>query len=83
LLNSDKPHRAKNYWTEAIRKLKVGGAGIIGHYRELETTTQTRKGWEDIWLKYQQIDIRPRGEDVEAIAKISKANSRLKHKFSK
>jgi hypothetical protein len=44
ILNSDKPHRAKEYWAKAIRKLKAGGAGVIGYYNELNPLPNSREG---------------------------------------
>lgn len=59
LLKNDKPHRAKEYWKEAIRKLKFEAA-IIGHYEELAPIPNARKGWAATWLKEQKLDIRPK-----------------------
>ena len=56
ILNSDKPHRAKVYWREAVKLLKE--ANVIGSYRELKPPPSKLYNWQDSWLD-QPLDIRP------------------------
>jgi hypothetical protein len=70
VLASDKPHRAKHYWDEAIKLLQGADVGLIGHYAELEAAPAGRKGWQAAWLA-QPLDIRPKGSDTVAVASIA------------
>lgn len=79
ILRSDKPGRAREYWNAAIKKLK--GAGVIGSYLERTRVTESRQGWQDVWLHNQQLDIRPKEEAAKVIAKLARtAEKNQKHK---
>lgn len=62
--------RARGYWDEAIRLLKL--ARIISHYAELKPIDIRRRGWQAAWLA-QPLDIRPREQGRKAIEAISVA----------
>jgi hypothetical protein len=74
ILESDKPGRALKYWQAAIKHLKEHG--VIGHYKELDPMPQERKGWGDFWLKAQRLDIRPKHEEIAAVAEIARGNTK-------
>ena len=74
VLKSSNPKRAQNYWKEAIRLLKQHQ--VIGHYAEINKMPNGRRGWRDFWLNYQQLDIRPKGDDAKDIAEISRSAHR-------
>jgi hypothetical protein len=69
ILESDKPHRAKEYWAEAIRKLKVS---IISHYAEIDQMPETRTNWQHFWFYDQRLDIRPKQDAIEFVANVSR-----------
>lgn len=76
LLASDKPGRARQYWDEAIRKLKK--AGVVGHYQDKGAPPASRRGWSEAWLHGRRLDIRPREDAAVAIATIAKAVRRAR-----
>jgi hypothetical protein len=83
LLSSDKPHRAREYWDEAIRILKHD-AQLISSYKEIgeNPAEQKRKGWQEGWLQ-QELDIRPRAEGTKIVAELSRRNSQIKRSVKK
>jgi hypothetical protein len=81
ILQSDKPHRAKDYWKDAISLLKKHG--VIGFYKELETMPQARRGWQDFWLDGQRIDIRPKHEETAVVADISRAGAQARKRLKR
>jgi len=81
ILGGDKPHRAKEYWNEAVAILlgKRGSGKLIGYYAELEPLPAGRQGWQAAW-ETQPLDIRPNltsATDMAAIARKA-ANARKK-----
>lgn len=70
LLHGDKPHRAREYWEDAIQLLRTPSTRIIGHYEALVPLPPARKGWQAAWLD-QPLDIRPSGEHLQAAAAIA------------
>jgi hypothetical protein len=68
VLDGPNPKRAQTYWKEAIKLLKT--KRVIGHYRELGTPKVGRQGWKDAWLD-QQLDIRPKDDDLSAMVEIA------------
>ncbi len=83
LLNSDKPHRAREYWDEAIRILKRD-AQMISYYKELgaNPAEQRRKGWQEGWL-HQELDIRPRESDTKTVAELSRKSAQITRSLKK
>jgi hypothetical protein len=77
ILNSEMPGRARDYCNKAIGILKE--MGIIGFYREEGTLQKMREGWQQEWLD-QPLDIRPKSEGIEDIAKISRSRANAKKK---
>lgn len=74
VLSSKNPMRAQQYWAEAIRLLKK--MNVIGQYKELDKLPDRRSGWQDFWLNHQRLDIRPKGEGLEAVLKIARKAKR-------
>jgi hypothetical protein len=75
VLRSKNPMRAQQYWSEAISLLKK--KNIIGHYKELDKLPDRRSGWQDFWLNHQRLDIRPKGEGLEAVLKLARKAKRM------
>ena len=83
ILNSDKPHRAKDYWDKAIGILKErDGVNLISHYAEVGVAPTARKGWKDDWLD-QPLDIRPNRESMQDIAELASARKRSRKTAAK
>ena len=70
ILNSDRPKRAQEYWNKAIKELTK--RGFISYYEELNKKALPRKGWQNIWFKREQLDIRPKGISKANVIDISK-----------
>lgn len=69
ILESDTPHRAQEYWRQAIQMLKE--IGFIAEYRELTEISDARKGWGERWLN-QKLDIIPGEGDKKVAEQIGK-----------
>ena len=83
ILGSDKPHRAKEYWEQAIVILKdKETANLISFYRETGPAVASRQGWQKEWLD-QELDIRPNRESMEDVKELSQANARARRKSAR
>lgn len=71
ILKSDRPKRAQKYWIKAIDELKKHG--FISHHEVVKEKAFPREGWQDIWYKQEQLDIRPGGVSKQNAIEISKA----------
>jgi hypothetical protein len=69
ILKSDYPQRAQEYWGKAITELK--NKGFISYYEVLDKKPFQRIGWQENWYKFEQLDIRPGGEDRKAAVEIA------------
>jgi hypothetical protein len=69
ILDGPNPKRAQTYWDEAIKLLRT--KRVIGRYREVGMPRGGRQGWKDVWLD-QSLDIRPKGEDIDAVFEIAR-----------
>lgn len=72
ILGSDRPKRAKDYWTNAIAELTE--RGIVWYSGELAELPPGRQGWAEAWLD-QPLDIRPAGEGTRNMAAIMRRRS--------
>lgn len=81
VLKSSNPQRAQKYWDDAIKLLK---SRIVGEYKVLDPEPDSRKGWQNFWLREQRLLIMPKQEGVEAVAEIAqrarKVNKAVKRK---
>lgn len=74
VLKSSNPQRAQKYWDDAIKLLKVR---TIGEYAVLDSVPDSRRGWQNFWLKEQRLLILPKQEGVEAVAEIARRARRI------
>ena len=95
VLSSPNPHRAQEYWKEAIQTLV--DQGVISYYAESDfktgkmssklkfgqwekTSGLPRQGWAEFWLYHQKLDIRPKEETTVQIKQISQTAIKRKRK---
>jgi hypothetical protein len=69
VLKSSNPQRAQKYWDDAIRILKTR---IIGEYKVLDPEPDNRRGWQNFWLREQQLLVLPKPEGIAAVTEIAK-----------
>ncbi len=95
VLSSSNPHRAQEYWKEAIQVL--ADQGVISYYAESDfktgkmssklkfgqwekTSGLPRQGWAEFWLYHQKLDIRPKEETTIQIKQISQTATKRRRK---
>lgn len=82
ILAGEHPHRAIEYWNQAIRILKEAPP-VIGYYAEVDPPPQIKRGvggWQEFWYSEQRLDIRPAPDLVESLAEINEQARRVRRK---
>jgi hypothetical protein len=77
ILQTDKPYRARRYFTQALAILKA--RGVIASYSEPDPAPLPRTGWADVWLQ-QTVEVTPPPALLEASAGMSSTREQAEEK---